>query len=187
MEKETLKNILDFIKTKDNRNIPFMWKLKNNEPITEDDLIVNGDLDLRPSNIDYIDYIDYMGIESLPEGLKVSGNLNLMGSDMQFLPKGLEVGGHLDLSYSLINSLPEGLKVGESLFLFDCANITSLPEGLKVGRNLDLSYTNITSLPRGLKVEGYIDMTGSKVTRYSDDELRKMVKPGYIKGRIIKV
>jgi len=180
METETLKKIFDFIKTKDNRNIPFMWKLKNNEPITEDDLIVNGDLDLRPSSI------DYMVIESLPEGLKVSGNLNLMGSDMQFLPKGLEVGGHLDLSYSLINSLPEGLKVGESLFLFDCANITSLPEGLEVGRKLDLSYTNITSLPRGLKVEGYIDMTGSKVTRYSDDELRKMVKPGYIKGRIIK-
>jgi hypothetical protein len=180
METETIKKIFDFIKTKDNRNIPFMWKLKNNEPITEDDLIVNGDLDLRPSHIDYID------IESLPEGLKVSGRLDLMGSDMQFLPKGLEVGGFLDLSYSLINSLPEGLKVGGSLSLFDCANITSLPEGLKVGRNLDLGATNITSLPRGLKVEGYIELNGTKLTGYSDDELRKMVKPGYIKGRIIK-
>ena len=178
MEKETLKKIFDFIKTKDNRNIPFMWKLKNNEPITEDDLIVNGDLDLRPSSIDYMD------IESLPEGLKVSGRLDLMGSDMQFLPKGLEVGGFLDLSYSLINSLPEGLKVGGSLSLFDCANITSLPEGLKVGRNLDLTYTNITSLPRGLKVEGYIDLKGSKLTKYTEDQLRKMVKPGYIKGDI---
>jgi hypothetical protein len=180
MEKERLKKIFDFIKTKDNRNIPFMWKLKNNEPITEDDLIVNGDLDLRPSSIDYID------IESLPEGLKVSGRLNLMGSDMQFLPKGLEVGGYLDLSYSLISSLPEGLKVGGSLSLFDCAYITSLPEGLKVGRNLDLGATNITSLPRGLKVEGYIDLKGSKLTKYTEDQLRKMVKPGYIKGRIIK-
>jgi hypothetical protein len=180
MEKETIKKIFDFIKTKDNRNIPLMWKLKNNEPITEDDLIVNGDLDLRPSSIDYMD------IESLPEGLKVSGRLDLMGSDMQFLPKGLEVGGFLDLSYSLINSLPEGLKVGGSLSLFDCANITSLPEGLKVGRNLDLGATNITSLPRGLKVEGYIDLKGSKLTKYTEDQLRKMVKPGYIKGRIIK-
>jgi len=180
MEKETLKKIFDFIKTKDNRNIPIAWKLKNNEPITEDDLIVNGDLDLRPSSIDYMD------IESLPEGLKVSGRLNLMSSDMQFLPKGLEVGGYLDLSYSLINSLPEGLKVGGSLSLFDCANITSLPEGLKVGGNLDLGATNITSLPRGLKVEGYIDLKGSKLTKYTEDQLRKMVKPGYIKGRIIK-
>jgi len=181
VEKETLKKIFDFIKTKDNRNIPFMWKLKNNEPITEDDLIVNGDLDLRPSSIDYMD------IESLPEGLKVSGRLNLMGSDMQFLPKGLEVGGYLDLSYSLINSLPEGLKVGGSLSLFDCANITSLPEGLKVGGNLDLGFTKIISLPRGLKVDGFIDLNGSKLTRYADDELRKIIKPGYIKGRIIKV
>jgi hypothetical protein len=180
MEKETLKKIFDFIKTKDNRNIPFMWKLKNNEPITEDDLIVNGDLDLRPSSIDYMD------IESLPEGLKVSGRLDLMGSDMQFLPKGLEVGGYLDLSYSLIKSLPEGLKVGGSLSLFDCANITSLPEGLKVGGNLDLGATNITLLPRGFKVEGYIELNGTKLTGYSDGELRNMVKPGYIKGRIIK-
>ena len=155
MEKETLKKIFDFIKTKDNRNIPFMWKLKNNEPITEDDLIVNGDLNLGHSKI-----------TSLPEGL--------------------EVGGFLDLSYSLINSLPEGLKVGGSLSLFDCSNITSLPEGLKVGRNLDLGATNITSLPRGLKVEGYIELNGTKLTGYSDGELRNMVKPGYIKGRIIK-
>jgi hypothetical protein len=181
MEKETLKKIFDFIKTKDNRNIPFIWKLKFNEQITEDDLIINGDLDLRPS------HIDYMVIESLPEGLKVSGHLNLMGSDMQFLPKGLEVGGHLDLSYSLINSLPEGLIVGGALSLFDCAIITSLPEGLKVGRNLDLGFTKITSLPKGLKVGGYIDLNGTKLAGYSDDELRKMVKPGYIKGRIIKV
>ena len=180
MEKEILKKIFDFIKTKDNRNIPFTWKLLNNEPFTEDDLIVNGDLDLRPS------HIDDMVIESLPEGLKVSGHLNLMGSDMQFLPKNLEVGGYLDLSYSLINSLPEGLKVGGSLSLFDCANITSLPEGLKVGGNLDLGFTKIISLPRGLKVEGFIDLNGTKLTRYADDELRKMVKPGYIKGRIIK-
>jgi hypothetical protein len=181
MEKETIKKIFDFLEENGEHNAPLMWKLKNNEPITEDDLIVNGDLDLRPSSIDYMD------IESLPEGLKVSGRLDLMGSDMQFLPKGLEVGGYLDLSYSLINSLPEGLKVGGSLSLFDCANITSLPEGLKVGRNLDLGFTKIISLPRGLKVEGFIDLNGTKLTEYTDDELRKMIKPGYIKGRIIKV
>jgi hypothetical protein len=30
-------------------------------------------------------------------------------------------------------------------------------------------------------------LNGTKLTEYSDDELRKMVKPGYIKGRIFKV
>ena len=180
MEKETIKKIFDFLEENDNRNIPFMWKLKNNEPFTEDDLIVNGDLDLRPISINYID------IESLPEGLKVSGRLDLMGSDMQFLPKGLKVGGDLDLSYSRINSLPEGLKVGGSLSLFDCANITSLPNNLKIGGYLSIYNTKIKSLPKGLQVGDYIDLKGSKLTRYTDDELREMVKPGYIKGRIIK-
>ena len=156
MKKETLKKIFKFLEENGEHNAPLMWKLQNNIPITEDDLIVNGDL-----------YLGHSKITSLPEGL--------------------EVGGFLDLSYSLINSLPEGLKVGGSLSLFDCANITSLPEGLKVGRNLDLGFTKIISLPRGLKVEGFIDLNGTKLTEYTDDELRKMIKPGYIKGRIIKV
>jgi hypothetical protein len=54
------------------------------------------------------------------------------------------------------------------------------------GANCYIVTTNITSLPRGLKVESYIELNGTKLTGYSDDELRKMVKPGYIKGRIIK-
>ena len=105
-------------------------------------------------------------ITSLPEGLKVSGRLDLMGSDMQFLPKGLEVGGYLDLSYSLINSLPEGLKVGRSLSLFGCANITSLPEGLKVSGNLFIERTALT--------------------KYTNTQLREMIKPGFIKGKIVR-
>jgi hypothetical protein len=176
MEKETFNNILNFLKEKDNRNFPFLWKLKNNLTIVKEDLDIKYDL-----------ILDNLNITSLPEGLKVGRNLDIIKClHLMYLPKGLEVGGFLDLSYSLINSLPEGLKVGGSLSLFDCANITSLPEGLKVGRNLDLGATNITSLPRGLKVEGYIELNGTKLTGYSDDELRKMVKPGYIKGRIIK-
>ena len=176
MKKETLKKIFKFLEENGEHNAPLMWKLQNNIPITEDDLIVNGDLNLTKTDI-----------ESLPDGLKVENNLSLYGcKNIQSLPEGLEVGGHLDLGYSNITSLPKGLKVGGSLSLFDCANITSLPEGLKVGRNLDLGFTKIISLPRGLKVEGFIDLNGTKLTEYTDDELRKMIKPGYIKGRIIK-
>ena len=156
MEKETLKKIFTFLEENGEHNAPVIWKLMNNEPLTDEELFVEGDL-------------------------------NLINSKIKSLPKDLEVGGFLDLSYSLINSLPEGLIVGGALSLFDCTNITSLPEGLKVGRNLDLGFTKITSLPKGLKVGGYIDLNGTKLAGYSDDELRKMVKPGYIKGRIIKV
>jgi len=98
----------------------------------------------------------------------------------------LIVKGSLDLSSSNITSLPKGLEVKGGLSLYE-SEIISLPEGLKVGRNLDLGFTKIISLPRGLKVEGFIDLNGTKLTEYTDDELRKMIKPGYIKGRIIKV
>jgi hypothetical protein len=98
----------------------------------------------------------------------------------------LIVGGYLDLSYSLIDSLPEGLKVGESLSLFHCAIITSLPEGLKVGRNLDLDDTNITSLPKGLEIGRNLYIVNTTLAKLSDEELREMVKPGFIKGKIIR-
>jgi hypothetical protein len=115
MNKETLKNIFNFLEKNDNRNIPFTWKLLNNEPITEkDDLIVKGSLDLSSSNI-----------TSLPKGLEVKGGLSLYESE--------------------ITSLPEGLKVGGDLFIMD--------------------------MP---------------LLKYTDDELREMIKPGYIKGDIVR-
>jgi hypothetical protein len=175
MEKETLKKIFDFLEENGEHNAPLMWKLQNNIPITEkDDLIIKGDLDLTKTDI-----------ESLPDGLKVENNLSLYGcKNIQSLPEGLEVGGHLDLGYSNITSLPKGLKVGGSLSLFDCANITSLPEGLKVGRFLDLKHSNITSLPKGLKVGGNLYLNYTPLTKYSNEELRQMVNPGYINNII---
>ena len=42
MEKETLKKIFNFLEKNDNRNVPFTWKLLNNEPLTEKDLNIEG-------------------------------------------------------------------------------------------------------------------------------------------------
>jgi hypothetical protein len=82
-----------------------------------------------------------------------------------------------------ITSLPEGLKVGDSLNLAR-TNITSLPEGFKVGGVLNLARTNITSLPKGLKVGGYMIINNTPLEKYSDNELREMIYPGFIKGEI---
>ena len=76
------------------------------------------------------------------------------------------------------------MKVGGDLELYD-TELTSLPEGLKVGGHLDLRQTNITSLPKGLEVRGYLYTYGTNLAKYTDDELREMVKPGFI-GRIRK-
>ena len=111
MEKEALKRIFEFLEEKEEHNPPFLWKWKNEIPLTEKDLDIEGDLDLTYSNI-----------ESLPEGLEVSGDLILSYCEN-------------------ISSLPEGLIVRGNLILEDCIQLHSLPKGLKVGGTLYI-YTS---------------------------------------------
>jgi hypothetical protein len=51
---------------------------------------------------------------------------------------------------------------------------------------LDLENTSITSLPKGLKVWDSLYIADSPLAKLSDEELREMVKPGFIKGRIYR-
>jgi hypothetical protein len=138
MDITKLKRIFDFLEEKESKSHEnkgtFLWKLIFNEPLTNKDLNVKGDLYLRDSKI-----------TSLPEGLKV--------------------GGDLDLGWT---------------------KITSLPEGLEVGGILDLYWTNITSLPKVLKVDDYLNIRETTLLEYTDDELREMIQPGFIKGQIIR-
>ena len=115
MEKEALKRIFDFLQAKENKEKPFIWKLINNEPFTDDELhLYDDDLDLIALNI-----------ETLPEGLKVRGYLNVR-------------------------------------------------------------FSSITSLPKGLEVGGGLYIYGTPLTKYTHDELREMIKPGFIKGKIYR-
>jgi hypothetical protein len=155
MKKETLKNIFDFLEENGEHNAPILWKLKNNIPLTDEDLIVKGNLDLS-----------YTNITSLPEGLRVDGNLNLIGLDIKSLPEGLKVDGNLDLN--------------------GCKNIELLPDGLKGGGWLDLENTSITSLPKGLEVHGDLYIKNTELEAYRDNQLREMIKPGHIKGKIFR-
>jgi hypothetical protein len=134
MKKETLKNIFNFLEENEGHRTPFMWKLMNNEPLTDEELFVEG-------------------------------GLSLWGTDITSLPKGLDVGGNLILT---------GL------------NLTSLPEGLKVRGSLLLTNSEIASLPKGLKVWGYIDLRDTKLKGYTDVQLREMIKPGFIRKKILK-
>ncbi len=119
MEKETIRSIFKFLENEENIRAPFMWKWLNNEPLTEDDLHINGDLDLTYSNI-----------ESLPEGLIVRGDLNLT-----FCEK--------------ISSLPEGLIVRFNLIVEDCSQLYSLPKGLKVGGTLYIGTSPLGEYSEG--------------------------------------
>ena len=135
MEKETLKNIFNFLKKEDNINRPFIWMLLNDEPLTKDELVVKG---------------------------------------------------NLDLSDTKIRTLPKGFKVGGNLYLTNCKSLTSLPDGLQVGGLLNLVYTKIRTLPKGLKVGGALIIVRTNFTNFSDDEIRDMIKPGFIRGNIYR-
>ena len=155
MEKQTLKRIFKFLEEKGEHKAPFLWKLENNIPLTEEDLNIEGDLDLHSCK------------------------------KLTSLPKGLKVGGSLSLIFASIESLPEGLKVGDNLYL-QRSKITSLPKELEVGGNLILINTLMTSLPKGLEVGDNLHIGNTKLKKHTDDELREMIKPGFIKGEIYR-
>ena len=122
-------------------------------------------------------------IPLIEEDSNVKGDLNLAFSKIRFLPKGLKVGGDLDLQDSYVKSLPKGLEVGGVLNLIG-TYMTTLPEGLKVGGSLNVAHSTILSLPKGLEVGGDLYINGTKLTKYTKNQLREMVKPGFIKGKI---
>jgi hypothetical protein len=119
MKQEQLKKIFEFLEEKEEHNPPFLWKWKNEIPLTEKDLDIEGDLDLTYSNI-----------ESLPEGLEVSGDLILSYCEN-------------------ISSLPEGLIVRGNLILQDCSQLYSLPKGLKVGGTLYIDMSPLGNYSNG--------------------------------------
>ena len=135
MKNEALKRIFEFLEDKEEHKAPFIWKLENDIPLTEEDLNIEGNLNLH----------SFKKLTSLPKGLKVGGILSLMFADIE-----------------------------------------SLPEGLKVGSNLYLQHSKITSLPKGLKVHRSLYINGAYLAKYTDEELREMIKPGFIKGKIIR-
>ena len=105
-------------------------------------------------------------------------------NDIPITEKDLDFEGDLILKYSDIESLPEGLNVRGDLDLFG-SKLASLPEGLKVRGYLDLRYSSIESLPKGLKVRD-LHIWDTSLTKYTDEELREMIKPGFIKGKVIR-
>jgi hypothetical protein len=122
-----------------------------------------------------------------PEELNVKGDLALGFSKVKSLPNGLKVGGNLFLNNcDNLTSLPNGLEVGGSLFLMD-VKINSLPKRLVVGGSLDLTGSAITSLPRGLKVGGLLKVDNTELIKYPNEKLFKMIgSNGYIKLGIFR-
>ena len=124
------------------------------------------------------DFLEEKGEHNAPFRWKILNNKPITKED-------LKIGGNLDLRFEKITSLPDGLKVDGDLEL-NVSNIKSLPKGLNVRGNLDLRYTNITSLPKGLEVHSGLIIKKTALLEYTDEELREMIKPGFIDGEIFR-
>jgi hypothetical protein len=71
MDNNTIKNIFDFLEEKGEHKAPFLWKWKNNIPLTEEDLNVESDLNFYK-----------LEIKSLPKGLQVDNDLSITNSPL---------------------------------------------------------------------------------------------------------
>ena len=125
-------------------------QVKDQIKIDNDQLVVDGNLDLSNTNI-----------SSLPQGLHVNGVLNLTNcSNLRILPQDLHVRRSLILEdCTSLTTLPQGLHVKGSLALTNCSNLTILPQGLTVDVYLHIhSCTSLTELPQRLIVRRWLDL-----------------------------
>jgi hypothetical protein len=132
-------NIFKFLEKKEGRPIPVTVKpallaytLANSLPLTPEELNLSGNLDLKHKT----------KINSLPDDLKVSGEL--------------------DIGWTGITSLPDNLKIGGSLYIRG-AKIDSLPNGLQVNGNLYLNNTPISKEYTNDEIRKIINDKGGKI------------------------
>ena len=207
MERKTIKNILNFLKEKEGKKLPYMWvrglrveeltqELENHPDGTQ--YRYEGDLDLGYSNIRKLPNDLYVGgflslsncsqLTKLPNKLYVDGFLSLSNcTELTILPNDLHVEIDLNLDGTNITELPNNLYVGEGLFLPGCEQITELPGNLHVDI-LNLDGTNITELPNNLYVD-ILSIRGSLLAKkYTDDEIYEIIEStgGEIAGRIYR-
>ena len=168
MNRNTIKNIFNFLKEKEGKEVPNKWVklIKKLKLIKE--------LEAHPDGTQFIYYNDLSlsnsNITQLPKDLYVTGDLHLRNcQDLTKLADKLHVGGHLDLT--------------------NCKQLTELPNNLYVEYSLDLNETNIEKLPNNLYVGRNLWLhNASLADKYTDEEIYEIVAStgGKINGRIIR-
>ena len=101
-------NLFKFLEKEKGKPIPLIYKLIHGLPLTPENLVVKGDLDLYETDV-----------TSLPENLQIGKDLILTDTKIKSLPRGLIVGGHLDLQNTKISFLPPDLQVIRNIYIFE--------------------------------------------------------------------
>ena len=158
MEKEALKRIFDFLEEKEEK---------------------------KPKIYGSIAWKILFNDPIIKEDLIVQGDLDISTLNITHLPKGLKIIGNADFRFSSLKTFPKNLFV-EGDLNFEWTRFKSLSDDLYVGRNLFLSDSDIETLPKGLKVGGILFISDTPLAKLSDEKIREMIKPGFIKGKIYR-
>jgi hypothetical protein len=135
-----IKNFFDFLRDKEKRTPPFVYRLVYEpESLESHDLFIDDNLDVE----------GVAELKQLPDGLTIAGYLDVEGTGLTSLPNNLRVKGSL-----FANSLP----------------LKELPRGLKVGVQLYLNRTQITTLPRDIEVRGGLRIAKTPLAQSLIDE-----------------
>jgi len=123
MKINTIEKILNFLKEKENKELPNKWF----DSVKEFELI--KELENHPDGTQY----------------KHRGDLNLINTNIEKLPNDLYVDGYLNLiNCKKITKLPDNLYVGGNLFLIE-TSIEEIPNNLYVVLNLFIGNTPLAN------------------------------------------
>jgi len=168
MEKNTIENILNFLETNEDKQIPSKWfdLMKKLELIKE--------LETHPDGTQY----------------RYNGKLVLNNSNIKKLPNDLYVDGSLFLwDCAKLTKLPDKLHVGKNLDLWGCEQLTKLPDNLYVDESLIMIGTSIEEIPDNLYVSGDIYIYDTPLAKkYTDEEIYEIVTStgGELVGKIFR-
>jgi len=168
-----LLNFFTFIRDKRGYNSQLLqYKLLNDVPLDEKDLIVNGDL-----------FLNNRGYTYIPEGLRIKGSLVFeSNTKIKKLPNDLVIEGGLIANDTLIKAIPPSVRIGGNIEMSNTL-ISYFTSSRKVKGHLWLNDTNITSLSPDLEVKGNLYLVRTPISKkYTYKELRRKLPK--VKGDI---
>ena len=140
------------LEVKDGR--PYYYGLLScNSDYLPDNLVVDGSL------------MCYVDSTKLPNGLKVSGLLDVSETDITEIPDDCEFKS-LNVNHTKITKLRDNLEL-DTLSVYD-SSLSVLPKALKVKGELNISRTNITEIPYDCEF-GKLLMEDTKINKLRDN------------------
>ena len=121
-----INNIFQVLESEKGKPMPLKYKLINNSPLTDNELIYNHNLNLYGTSL-----------KTLPDNFTVNGYLVLAYSKIKQLPNNLIVCGNLSIDHTKINELPEDLLIKGDLYCW----ITPMANKMKNDPSLFEKYS----------------------------------------------